>query len=240
LAKLVVQALLARPIFSKSDQALIHCDPHAGNLFFTDEERLAILDWSLVGTLGEPERVAIVQIMLGALTLHTERIVTVLEGISERQRPNREALTQTVETWLKRVRHGQLPGLSWLLGMLDDAVQTSRLRVGADLMLFRKTLHTLEGVLAEIGTEQFRIDDVLFVEFLRNFAIEWPRRWIALPNSREFATRLSNLDLTKTLLSYPSTVARFWMGNSSDLIDACRSVPGSGTSKSNLRRSRAC
>ena len=58
LADLVVEALIARPIFSKDSPALFHADPHAGNLFLTDDHRLALLDWSLVGSLGEPERVA--------------------------------------------------------------------------------------------------------------------------------------------------------------------------------------
>ena len=43
---------------------MFHGDPHAGNLFLTDENRLAILDWSLVGSLGERDVMAIVQILL--------------------------------------------------------------------------------------------------------------------------------------------------------------------------------
>jgi ubiquinone biosynthesis protein len=53
LAELVVEALIARPVFSTAGQALFHGDPHAGNLFLTRDHRLAILDWSLVGSLGE-------------------------------------------------------------------------------------------------------------------------------------------------------------------------------------------
>src|SRR5262249_1650201 len=58
LARLVIDALIARPIFMQSGQALFHGDPHAGNLFLTTDGRLAILDWSLVGALGECERIA--------------------------------------------------------------------------------------------------------------------------------------------------------------------------------------
>src|SRR5690242_6964794 len=70
LADLVLSALIARPIFLRSGQALFHADPHAGNLFLTRDHRLALLDWSLVGSLGERERVTMVQIALGALMLH--------------------------------------------------------------------------------------------------------------------------------------------------------------------------
>ncbi len=116
------------------------------------------------------------------------------------------------------MRQGQFPGLSWLIGMLDDAVQSARLRVAADLMLFRKTLHTLEGVVAELGPDGFQIDDVLCREFLRHFVVEWPQRWLVEPTSRKFATRLSNADLTQTMLTVPWTATRFWLGQSLDLL----------------------
>jgi hypothetical protein len=110
--------------------------------------------------------------------------------------------------------------MSWLVDLLDDAMHFGGLRPAADLLLFRKSLHALEGVIADIGAGVC-IDDVLFAEFLQKFAMEWPRRWLAPAHSRAFATRLSNLDLTQTVMSYPATVARFWMGQSFDWLDAC-------------------
>ena len=53
LGELIVEALIAGPIWSPAPRATFHADPHAGNLFVTPERRLAILDWSLTGTLGE-------------------------------------------------------------------------------------------------------------------------------------------------------------------------------------------
>jgi ubiquinone biosynthesis protein len=210
LAGLVVEALIARPVFLKESRALFHGDPHAGNLFLTDEGRLAILDWSLVGTLGERSRVALAQVTLGALTLHPERVVASLEGLAERG-VDRPALGRVVDGWLGRVRRGQFPGFTWLMGLLDEAVQTARLRVGGELMLFRKALHTLEGVLADVGAQEGRVDEVLLGEFLRHLAAEWPLRWLAPPGSRAFATRLSNADLASLMLSLPWVVARLWL-----------------------------
>jgi ubiquinone biosynthesis protein len=210
LAELVIKELIARPIFQRASQALFHADPHAGNLFLTSDQRLAILDWSLVGSLGEPERVALVQIVLGAVTLDTQRIVAILADLAERRPIDRLALETVVHAWLARIRQGQFPGFTWLMGLLDEAVQTARLRVGADLLLFRKTLYTLEGVIADIGAQESRIDEVLLGEFLGHLAVEWPARWFASPDCRTFATRLSNADLARTMLSLPWTVTRFW------------------------------
>ena len=221
LARLIAKALIAKPVFSKSDQPLFHGDPHAGNLFLTDDGRVGILDWSLAGTLSVSQRVAIVQIILAAITLDADRIVSALQQVGDRERLDDQAIRTVAQAWVKRVRRGQFPGLSWLVGMLDEAVQTARLRVPADLLLFRKSLQTLEGVIADVGESTGQIDKTLSIEFLRHFAAEYPERWIRLPNSRDFATRLSNLDVTQTLLSYPTTVTRFWTGHALDILDAC-------------------
>jgi ubiquinone biosynthesis protein len=218
LAGLVARTLVARPIFSRSGDALFHSDPHAGNMMLADDGRLAILDWSLVGTLNERERVAVVQILLGAVTLHGSRIVGVLEHLAERRRPDHQLLVEIVANRLRQVRRGRFPGLTWLVGLLDDAVYLAGLRVAADLMLFRKTLHTLEGLVTELGGDEEQIDQVLRAEFLGHFLKEWPLRWLSPPYSRRFATRLSNADLTETMLTLPLTNTRFWLGHGLDLV----------------------
>jgi ubiquinone biosynthesis protein len=211
LADLVIEALIAGPIFSTAGQALFHGDPHAGNLFLTLDNRLGILDWSLVGSLGERERTALMQILLGAMMLDAERIVAHLEGLAERQRVDRAALVSVVRGRLDRIRPGQLPGFTWLTGLLDELARTARLRVGADLLLFWKTLHTLDGVVADIGGGSGRVDAVLLREFLYHLILEWPRRWLTLPDCRAFATRLSNADLARWMLSLPWAATRFWL-----------------------------
>jgi ubiquinone biosynthesis protein len=210
LAGLVIEALIARPVFSRSGRALVHGDPHAGNLLLTADGRLALLDWSLVGWLGERERAALVQVLLGALTYQPEQIITTLTGLSGRC-PDRAALETVVRSALGRVGPGEFPGFTWLMGLLDEAAGSARLRVGADLLVFRKALYTLEGVLADVGARADQIDEVLLGEFVGHLALEWPWRWLTPPHSRAFASRLSNADLVRAVLSFPWSAARFWL-----------------------------
>jgi ubiquinone biosynthesis protein len=212
-ADLIIDALIVQPLFSRSTEALFHSDPHAGNLFLTADRRLAILDWSLVGCLSQRQRSTLVQILLAALTLRPQRIATLLEELAERRSIDQSALQAVVQNRLSHIRGGRLPGLSWLVGLLDEAVQTARLRMGANLLLFRKSLHTLEGVVGDLGADKREIDRLLWREFLARFVSEWPWRWLAPPWSRTFATHLSNADLTHTMLTMPCTAARYWLGS---------------------------
>src|SRR5262249_17930727 len=77
--------------------------------------------------------------------------------------------------------------------------------------IVRMLCRALEGVVADIGVERSRIDEVLLGEFLGHLAVEWPACWLALPQARTFATRLSNADLAQLMLSLPWTATRFWL-----------------------------
>jgi len=217
LADLIVEAMIAGPIWSPSSQATFHADPHAGNLFVTSDRRLAILDWSLTGTLSEGERIAMTQIVLGGLSLSAIQVRSGLRAVALDQRIDEAALDVVVQDWLRRVRQGMFPGFSWLMGMLDDAVLRARLRAGTDLIMFRKALLTLEGVLADVSAD-VRIDELLPTLFLRRLAAEWPRRWITPPFSRELETRLSTADLALLLMRLPSTPARAWLETALELL----------------------
>jgi ubiquinone biosynthesis protein len=220
LARLVTRALIAKSVFSPANSAMFHSDPHAGNVFYTRDGRLAILDWSLVGHLGEVERIVLGQIVLAATVLDGKRIVALLEQLDERRSVDPLALEVVVDNWLRRIRHGQLPGWTWLVSLLDEATQTARLRVIPDLMLFRKSLHTLEGVIGELGADGFDLEQTLLTEFLCRLGCEWPQRWYAVPSSRLFSTRLSNVDLLRTILSWPLAAARFWQAEWRDWSSA--------------------
>jgi len=217
LAELIVEALIAGPIWSPASRATFHADPHAGNLFVTPDRRLAILDWSLTGTLGESERVAMTQLVLGGLSLSAGQIRSGLLDLALERRVDEVALDDVIQDWLRRIRQGMFPGFSWLMGMLDDAVLRARLRAGTDLIMFRKVLLTLDGVLADVSA-QVSVDELLPSLFLRRLACEWPRRLLTPPLSRALETRLSNEDLALLMMRLPLTPARAWLENTLELI----------------------
>ncbi|HMP07940.1 MAG TPA: AarF/UbiB family protein, partial [Lacipirellulaceae bacterium] len=60
----VTRALVSRPLLAAGEEAIFHCDPHAGNLMLAPDGRLAVLDWGLVSHLTEEERAAMTQLLL--------------------------------------------------------------------------------------------------------------------------------------------------------------------------------
>ena len=120
LADTMVKTLLARPIWSKSPQALFHADPHAGNLFATADGKLALLDWSLVGHLSKDDRVQLTQVLVGALTMDASRVREAIHALAQ-GRADAAALDQIIHQHMASISEGAFPGLSWVMQLMDEA-----------------------------------------------------------------------------------------------------------------------
>src|SRR5215469_13927555 len=68
IARQVIEALIAVPLFSAKPEAVFHADPHAGNLLYNEPHReLVILDWALTERLSLAARRQVV--MLAVMTV---------------------------------------------------------------------------------------------------------------------------------------------------------------------------
>ena len=206
LADVIVRALIAHPLWSPDHEAMFHADPHAGNLFVTDDNKLAILDWSLVGTLSERERRCLSQVLLGALTVDAGRIRNAIADLAEGG-VDADALRRVVGEHVQRLASGTWPGVSWLTNLMDAAATEARARFGQNPIMFRKVLHTLKGVLADVS-ESCRVDVVLALAFMRQLGVELGHRAVAAPFSRDFPTRISTAELWHLYLSAPLSGSR--------------------------------
>ena len=200
LGDLIIRALIAQPVWS-AGTSLFHADPHAGNLFATSDGKLAILDWSLVGALTKADRVALTQIVIGALTLDGQRIRAAIDALSQ-GRSDGAVLQTVIDERVRALRNGAFPGMGWVTSLLDATALHARCRFDGDLLMFRKVLQTLEGVVADVSADA-RPDRVLITAVLKALAAEWSQRLYAMPFSRQFATHLSNLDLAQLWASAP-------------------------------------
>ena len=154
----VTRALVSRPLLAAGEEAIFHCDPHAGNLMLAPDGRLAVLDWSLVSRLTEEERAAMTQLLLAMLVLDQRRIVELVERLGPPGGVDRAALANVAAGALQRYRSGEFPGFHLLVALLDGAVAEAGLRASVEMTLFRKAIHTLEGVVGELSSQPFDVD----------------------------------------------------------------------------------
>lgn len=214
----IVEALIAAPLFEAQGESLFHADPHAGNLMWTRDGRLALLDWSLASELEKRDRVDLVKIIVGGLTLDRGRIRRAITRLAE-EVLDRRAVEHEVAAAVRQVRHARLPGLSWFLELVDRLVTgregaSPAVRFPARLLLMRKSLVTLEGVLDDLGGASW--DRVLVGAALVQALRDWPKRSLSGPLSRGFGTQLSNAEVLALLGSGPATAVRFWWQTWSD------------------------
>lgn len=209
LAERVLHSLISNVVFSRRDVTVFHADPHAGNLFATRDGRLAILDWALVGRLDKRQRELLAHMMWAGLTLDARRLRRAMDALAIDVR-NRPDARRVIDESLAKVKKGRLPGPTWM-GELFDGLLGAGVQFPADLLLFRKSLFTIKGVLNDVDPD-FSIDREFLTAFARVLVREAPKRLLSLPFSREFRTQLSNLDLIRAYLNSPAILARYAAG----------------------------
>lgn len=213
LATILLRALVVQPALTQADAALFHGDPHAGNLLYTDDRQLAILDWSLTGTLKGSTRSLINHILLGAQGQRHERITDLIVQLAEKPPPNRSRLTALVRRSLNIEGNLSLPGLSWLITLMDRTVTEEHLRLPMEMVLYRKALMTVLALSEDLTEDPRQADRLLYTDFLRQIAVEWPLRWFYPPFSRNLPSRLSTADLTEAALLSISAASRCWLSS---------------------------
>jgi ubiquinone biosynthesis protein len=207
LAKTLVKALIADPFWKASDlPARFHADPHAGNLFVTPDGKLAILDWALTTELDESQLSAVVRSLLGALTFDEVATYASVEQLGRVD--DAAGVRAEIAAGIARVRRGTFPGFVWLVDLLDRLGRSGSMTFPEATTLFRKSLLTLTGVVADVCREG-SVDDVLVRSGAAEFGRELRRRPGATLDSRAFGTHVSNADLIKLWASVPWMPTRY-------------------------------
>lgn len=165
--RLAAAGLDARLLAQRGAQAMLktivedgffHADPHPGNIVYLEGNRVAFIDFGMVGRLSSTRRGEVLQLLLGLVERKPEGVVESLlewSGSSGNSGPGRrgrgvdiDELEQEIETFVDQYRNTPLERLS-LAGMLEDATRLIReqhLALPADLALLVKAFVTLEAL----------------------------------------------------------------------------------------------
>jgi ubiquinone biosynthesis protein len=219
-------AVVCKCLFHGGETGIFHGDPHAGNALAVDVNALAangnalaadgegkdgdgpgrnaaikvaLLDWSLLGELSRPLRVSILKLTTGIVAGMKDRIFA---AVGEMCRDDLEAsppLAAIVRGRIEELRYPPARGFMDMgLGFLD-ALAFDGLKFPKDLLLFRKSVFTLRGVLEELSPG-FDMDGAIAAYVNKLVMAEIPCRWAAtafpfMDEPRNYLTLTSNADL---------------------------------------------
>jgi len=230
-AQVLAESLICRPIFADDGPALFHGDPHAGNILMPAQVasggvKIALLDWSLAGYLTRSVRVKIVRLIKCIIAEDAGQIRRCLQDLaetgSEKNMLSRTALWRNVSEWImlpEYARYSLMRKAFWLLEQLSyEGVVFS-----PDLMLFRKAIFTLEGVLNDLYP-RFNLDTVVFKYMASLLAQEMPQRmgnlmFLQADKAENYKSLLSNTDLQSLVINQYAAVVKKNVRAAGDMIE---------------------
>ncbi|MBF0804574.1 MULTISPECIES: AarF/ABC1/UbiB kinase family protein [unclassified Neisseria] len=133
-------------------QGFFHADPHPGNIFFNSEGRITLIDFGLVGHLGNTRRREIVELITALSRRDPFGMQYVLINWAQGDLPDENLLGADVLEMLLNYEHTPIRDLR-ISQVIHDITQIMRrhsLTLPGDLVMLFKTLITLEGVVKQL------------------------------------------------------------------------------------------
>lgn len=129
------------------EDGLFHADPHPGNFLILPGNRIAMLDYGMVGRLSAIRRDQLIRLIRGVALQEPESVTQVMIEWSAGRYVNRDSVLVEVASLLEHyegVPLGQID-VNVLLKQVADLLRQYHLRLPSELTLLAKACITLEG-----------------------------------------------------------------------------------------------
>ena len=127
---------------------VFHADPHPGNAFYLPGNRIAFIDFGMVGRLTESRKEQVIELLHGLLNRDSRVVIDVLLDWAGNAQVKQEDLTIEIESFLDNYHGTTLEALN-LTAMLRDITVIMRdhhLVMPPDLTMLFKVFISLEGM----------------------------------------------------------------------------------------------
>ena len=131
------------------EDGFFHADPHPGNVFYLPDNRIAFIDFGMVGRLSLRRREELLQLLLGLVQRQPQRVADVLlDWTGDEHGVNLGQLEAEIEDFLDQYHGTPLADLSLgqMLGDITTILRQHQLALPADLALLIKAFISLEGM----------------------------------------------------------------------------------------------
>jgi ubiquinone biosynthesis protein len=158
LATLDRQGLDRRLLAQRGNQAVLkmvvedgffHADPHPGNVFYLDGNRIAFIDFGMVGRLSERRRDELLKLLLGLIERDTQAVADVLlDWTGDEHSVPLATLENEIEDFVDQYHGAPLAEihLGQMLADVTTLLRDHHLALPSDMALLIKALITLEGM----------------------------------------------------------------------------------------------
>jgi ubiquinone biosynthesis protein len=185
----LIDALIAVPLFAPEGDSLFHADPHAGNLLYDSRtSELTILDWALTERLTLEQRKNLAMLFLMIVLRDPvgagEAILALCpRGSDEAGRARK--IHREVNRYLDQLPVKHVPGAVDAMNVLEELAWQG-VRLPPSLVMFRKALFTLDGILQDIAAPDFSMESVMIRHLIKTWTTGWrnlgaplsPGEWI--------------------------------------------------------------
>ena len=130
------------------EDGFFHADPHPGNVLYLPGNRIAFIDFGMVGRLSAERRYQLTMLLHGLVNQDAEKVADTLLDWSGGDDSNRDILQAEIDTFVDQYRGVPLKEINFG-SMLSDLVAILRdhgLVLPPDLALLIKAFITLEGL----------------------------------------------------------------------------------------------
>ena len=151
-------------IFQVVVEGVYHADPHRGNVLLTDDGRLALLDFGLLGRLDEDTRTALALLLLALAQNRADDVADLVTSLSlTTTRSDRAGFVQDVRRKLPRFHHRPLASIEagQALADLQRAAIRRDIRLPTSFALVGKTLAQADSIARILDPE---LDPVGLIE----------------------------------------------------------------------------
>ncbi len=205
IAEQLVEALVAVPLFSATEDAVFHGDPHAGNLLYHNPTgELVILDWALRERLDreQPRHLALLFLMVSLRDPigTSDQIAALSQGRIRTASPRARMVREIVTQFLAEMPTSRMPNGADAMRLLER-VAVKGIKFPGPLIMLSKVMFTLEGVLSDIVGP----DTGMGFTLARQIA----RHWIA--NRSSFRSPLKTRDWLTLECSALLYTSRVWV-----------------------------
>ncbi|MBN4073803.1 MAG: ubiquinone biosynthesis protein UbiB [Gammaproteobacteria bacterium] len=137
------------------EDGFFHADPHQGNIFYLPQNRIAFIDFGMVGRLSEERRYQVIQLFNGMVEQRAEQVVEVLLDWAGNIPVDTESLSCEIDFFVDQYHGVPLKQLNFsvILTDLTTLLRDHQLALPADLALLVKAFVSLEGMGRELDPD---------------------------------------------------------------------------------------